>query len=351
VRHNKLGRTGLDVSIIGLGMEHLTAAETIAPVVHRALDRGVNYVDIMIWRPELQSALGAALEGRRDQVVLAGHLGVDQLRGMYRRTRDARQCETLFHDLLSRLHTDYLDLLYLTNLDSREDYRRVVAPGGVLELVLRLKQQGKARFVGLSGHKEAVALRAVKAGHLDVVMHPIHIANADPEKELCHTCARLGVGLVAMKPFAGGELFQRGKPISPIPCLAYTLSQPGVSAALLGVKNVEELEADLAFLEASDEEKDFAALLGELQQGLEGRCVYCNHCLPCPADIDVGATLRMLVTGQQGMSDPLRASYDALPARASACIECGLCMERCPFGVDVVARMNEAADLFEAHTG
>lgn len=352
MRYNKLGRTGLDVSIIGLGMEHLVASpEKVAPVVHRAIDEGMNYIDMMIWTSEHKDVLGTALKGRRDKVILAGHLGAAETNGQYRRSRDPKECENLWHDLLSRLRTDHVDVLHLHYVDVEDDYERIMAPGGVLELALRLKQEGKARFLSLSGHNPVLALKAVKSGRLDVLMHPINIVgDAEPGKrELCHACASLGVGLVAMKTFAGGEVIQRENPTSSIQCISYTLSQPGVSTALVGAKNVEELEADLAFLDATDEEKDFTSVVEDLQQGLEGTCVYCNHCLPCPSTIDIGLTIRMLVTAQRyGVGDEEQADYDALPAKASDCIECGECMERCPFGVDVISKMREAVELFES---
>ena len=349
MRYNKLGRTGLDVSIISLGMEHLTSPEKIAPVVHQAIDRGINYIDLMIWSPELKDALGIALKGRRDKVILAGHLGVAETNGQYRRSRDLEECEALWHDWLARLGTDCMDVLHLTYVDEEADYKEVVGPGGVLELALHLKQAGKARFIGLSGHTPQIALRAIQDGHLDVLMHPVNIAwDAEPMRgDVVRSCASQGVGLVAMKAFGGGELFQRKVPLSPIKCLSYTLSQPGVATVLVGARNFEELETDLRFLEATDEAKDFSTIIGDFQQDLEGTCVYCNHCLPCPAEIDIAAIIRMLTTAQYSNSDLLRADYRALPVKASDCIECGDCMERCPFGVDAISKMEQAVELFE----
>lgn len=352
MRYNKLGRTGLDVSIIGLGTEHLVPLpNNIEPVVHRAIDRGVNYIDMIIWVPEITSILGAALKGHREKVILAGHLGVAETNGQYRRSRDPKECEKLWHDLLSRLHTDYMDVLHLHYVDVEDDYERIIGPGGVLELAFRLKQEGKARFLSLSGHNPALALKAVESGYFDVLMHPINIlVDAEPgKKELCHTCASLGVGLVAMKPFAGGEILQREESMSPIKCISYPLSQPGVSTALMGFKNVEELETDLEFLDATDEEKDFTSVIEDFRQGLRGTCVYCNHCLPCPSTIDISLITLMLVTAQRySVDNESQADYDTLPAKASDCIECGDCMERCPFGVDVIAKMRQVVELFGA---
>ncbi len=309
MKYNKLGRTGLDVSIIGLGMEHLTSPENIAPVVHRAIDRSVNYIDLMMWSPELKDAFAMALKGRRDNVILAGHLGVAETNGQYRRSRDIEECEALWDDWLARLGTDYMDVLHLSNVDEADDYEKMVGPGGVLALALRFQQAGKARFIGLSGHAPQIALRAIQDGHLDVLMHPVNIAwDAEPMRgDVFRLCAGRGVGLVAMKAFGGGELFQREEPLSPIKCLSYTLSQPGVATALVGAGTLEELEADLGFLEATDEAKDFSTIIEDFQQDLAGTCVYCNHCLPCLSEIDIATVIRMLTTAQYSMSDYWRA--------------------------------------------
>ena len=74
--------------------------------------------------------------------------------------------------------------------------------------------------------------------------------------------------------------------------------------------------------------------------------MYCNHCLPCPVSIDIGRTTRLADTVRYGINNEIRAEYEALPAKASACIECGNCVERCPFGVDAIANMSRAAGLF-----
>ena len=74
--------------------------------------------------------------------------------------------------------------------------------------------------------------------------------------------------------------------------------------------------------------------------------MYCNHCLPCPAVIDIAQIHRLVDAAQWGVTKSLQIAYDVLPVRASACTECGACVERCPFGVDVVLKMKQAVDLF-----
>jgi predicted aldo/keto reductase-like oxidoreductase len=248
------------------------------------------------------------------------------------------------------------------------DYEKAVNPGGPIDLARRLHQEGKARAIGISAHSVEIAAKAVESGHFDVLMFPIHMAaNAVPgRRDLLKACASHDVGLVAMKPFAGGKLLSRQRtvrvakyqmggealklkktqPITPVQCLSYVLAQVGVSTVVPGCANLEELSAALAYLEATEEERDFSPLLADFQQYVPGECVYCNHCLPCPSAIDIGHTIRLLDLAQQHLTGELQAAYDSLDAKASDCVECSDCVERCPFGVDPMAKMAQAAALF-----
>ncbi|KPK85718.1 MAG: hypothetical protein AMJ81_02995 [Phycisphaerae bacterium SM23_33] len=348
-----LGRTGLTVGVIGLGTEYLLDVPrgTVVSVVRQAVAAGVNYFDVLFAQPHYLDNLGAAFQGLREKILITGHLGSAVQDGQYRRSRDVRECEELFHDLLRRLGTEYVDVAFLSNCDEQADYERVMGPGGLGELAVRLQREGQARFIGLSGHQVPVASKAVASGVVDVLMHSLNLSgDATPgRKQLYHACAAQGVGLIAMKPFAGGSLLQNGTAVPPTPvqCLSYALSQPAVATVVPGVKDPSELEAALAYLDASEQERDFSAVVGRFQRDTQGRCVYCNHCLPCPAGIDVGKTIRLSDSARHGVSAALAEEYAALPAGASACLECGDCMERCPFQVDVISKMRQAARVFE----
>ncbi|GAI96655.1 unnamed protein product [marine sediment metagenome] len=153
-----------------------------------------------------------------------------------------------------------------------------------------------------------------------------------------------------MKPYAGGLLFAKENPssivLTPVQCINYALSQPAVCTVAAGCKNVAEMKAALAFLEATDKEKDYSSIDVNSMWKLKGSCVYCNHCLPCPVRIDIGITTRIADTARYGVTDKIVSEYEALPVKASDCTECGVCVERCPFGVDVIANMARAARLF-----
>jgi predicted aldo/keto reductase-like oxidoreductase len=103
----------------------------------------------------------------------------------------------------------------------------------------------------------------------------------------------------------------------------------------------------LTYLSASDEEKDYSSAISESQVGLAGSCMYCNHCLPCPSRINIAEMTRLADSAAYGVSDEMKGKYDAIAYKASACIQCGACMKRCPFGVDVISNMERAVALFE----
>ena len=354
MEYRRLGRTGLEVGAVGLGTEYLNGPprDTVVSVVAEAVARGVNYVDVIFSFPDYLDGLGAAFRGRRDQFTLALHLGCAETGGQYRRTRDTEECRRNFHDALTRLGTDHADVIVVQNCDEQDDYDGIMDEGGLLELAERLRQEGKGRFLGFSGHTVPVPTQAAQSGRFDVLMVAINTRDADASHRGLHQlCAQENVGLVGMKPFAGGAVFQpeEGRPApTPVQCLSYALSRPGVCTVVPGMKSVEELYAGLRYFDTTPQERDFSALIREAGWNPAGACTYCNHCTPCTQGIAIGQTMRLLDLSGHGVTAGLRAQYLALPgAPASACVTCGKCRDRCPFGVDTTERMKQAAAVFE----
>ena len=383
MKNTILGRTGIETGVIGLGLEHLEKAsfEEVAATIEVALEGGVRYMDLFLPFANIRDHIGRLMKGRRDRFQIQGHIGAClQDDGQYYRTREPVKAERHAEDHLRRLCSDYVDTLMMHFVDEPEEWAEVYAPNGILDVARRWKKQGKARAVGMSSHKVGAAMAAVESGLVDVLMFPVNPAfdllpgdvkvdalwEADPyarleaagrrpvysRRDLFLACQRNGVAIVAMKPFAAGWVFWPDNPsgivLSPIQCLQYTLSQPGVCVAAPGCKTQEEMKAALAWLTASDAEKDYSVILGKTAWNLSGSCMYCNHCLPCPAGIDIAATTRLLDGARrQSITPALTAAYDRLPAPASACLSCGDCEARCPFGVTVRANVENAAALFE----
>ncbi|MDH5448412.1 MAG: aldo/keto reductase [Candidatus Bathyarchaeota archaeon] len=367
-----LGKTGLKVGEIGLGTEHLKRAskETVMSVVGKAIENGINYFDLLFNFSVYLENFGAAFQDRRDRVILTSHLGSADRNGRYFKTRSINKCESTFLNALSTLGTDYIDIINVHYVKDMKEFEEISSDHGVLELAHRLRDEGKARLVGISTHDVSVVKKAAESGRFDVVTFQVNMANNAllGRNEALAACARESVGLVAMKPFAGGYLLRQSKTVgiapirkgggervklkipssmTPIHCLAYVLSQIGVSTTIPGVRSIEELDGILSYVGSTAEEKDFSEILNNFKEYETGQCVYCNHCLPCPSNIDIGEVTRLLDIAKFRLTEEMKAKYTTLQSKASECIKCGVCVDRCPFEVDIVSNMEKAANLLE----
>ena len=161
-----------------------------------------------------------------------------------------------------------------------------------------------------------------------------------------------------MKTFAAGLLLHDklspfGKALTDYQCIRYALDRPSVTTAMLGMKTVEEVARAAAYAEASPEETDYTSLLRlSPKYSQVGACVYCNHCLPCPAGLNIAQIHKYVDLACVGDTVPptIRAHYAALSVTASACIGCGSCEKACPFGVQVRERMQQAERTGEEQT-
>ncbi|MEG0357491.1 MAG: aldo/keto reductase [Christensenellaceae bacterium] len=383
VKYRTLGKTGLQVSELSLGCEYVWHSDehTVHSLVHAALDAGINYIDIFIGTPATRDYFGTALKGRHEQVMLAGHLGGAQKDGQYVNSRDIVVCKDFIEQFYTRLQTDVIDVLFLHNCDSEED-RKVMFEGPMYEYAKKLQAAGRVKFIGFSSHNTKVALTAVKSGLIDVLMFPINplfnllprdrahqklfdingeeevsaedLEHYPSKEELYAACRKHQIGLIGMKPFAAGNLLKSHKDgglkgflsLTPVQCISYILAHKEASSALPGFKNVEELNASLAYFTASEEEKDFSMIQQSVLYQFHDRCMYCNHCQPCPKKIDIAAVTECKDLAENGMTQALRERYRKLSANADDCIACGACTKRCPFGIDVVSNMRRAAELF-----
>lgn len=374
--YRPLGNTGLEVSEISIGcggFEELDSAASIA-LMDVALDSGINYIDIYDANPVTRSNIGAALKGRRDRMIIQGHIGNTFKNGQHTRTRDLEETRQSFEDLLQRLGTDYIEVGMIHITDSPEEWNELEG-SPFLEYVFQLKKEGKIKHIGVSSHNAEVALMAAKSGWIEVIMFSLNPAfdrlrggatpwsegafdnlqaGIDPVRvEFYDYCASHHIGVTVMKALGGGgRLLDAAKSplgvaFTPEQCIAYCLAKPCISTCILGVDNIDELLADLHYLHATDAEKDYTSVLQPVKADKGGQCTYCNHCSPCPQGIPIAKVNELLDKAQtEGYTAELQAQYDALPHHASECTHCGSCMTRCPFGVDVPQRMDEAADLF-----
>jgi predicted aldo/keto reductase-like oxidoreductase len=240
----ELGRTGLKVSIVGLGgghfcRKHIDEAASVR-LVQTAIDEGLTFMDTA-WEyhgGESERRMGIALEGRRDKVVL-----MTKVCG-----RDRKAAEENLHDSLRRLKTDVIDVWQFHEMNYDNDPAWVCGPGGALEAAVAARKAGKVRFIGFTGHKSPhILLNMLKQGfEWDTCQMPINVMDAHYrsfQNEVLPELNRRGIGCIGMKSLGGdGQMINAG--LTPQQARGYALSLP-ISTLVCGIESMDNLRQDL----------------------------------------------------------------------------------------------------------
>ncbi|MDR1618242.1 MAG: aldo/keto reductase, partial [Treponema sp.] len=324
--YRNIGKTGIPASVIGLGCEHLNGQplSLVEEVLGTALDCGVNIIDCFMPGAEVRRNIGRAIRGRRDQVLIQGHIGSTDIHEQNDVSRDLAVCKKYFESLLADMGTDYIDLGMFFFVDTPADFSQVFE-SELLEYGRDLKKRGIIRALGASCHNGATARRIVETGEVDLIMFSINpvfdmtpaesdisellddaklkqsfALRMEPSRAaLYRLCAEREVGITVMKTFCAGKLLSAelspfARPMSAGQCIHYALTRPAVVSVLAGCKSRAEVLEAAGYLDLSDAERDYSAVIEEYQGDFRGNCMYCNHCLPCPSFIDVAAVSKYL---------------------------------------------------------
>ena len=381
MHYRPIGKTGMSASIIGLGTEHLDNKpyQVVEEVIHAALEQGINIMDLFMPGKTVRSNIGKALAGKRKDMMIQGHIGSVDLKEQYDMSRDLEVCKRYFEDLLVCLDTDYIDFGMLFFLDAHQDIDAVFE-NGIADYALDLKRQGVVRALGASAHNPETAKRIVESGVIDLLMFSINpafdlmagtsdiltmmgedaagkVQSFDPARaELYRLCESKGVGITVMKTLGAGKLLSTEhspfeRPMTPAQCIHYALNRPAVVSTLVGCQTRQHVLDAVKYLMLPEEDLDYAPIISSLKHDFRGSCVYCNHCLPCPSDINIAMVnkdLDIAVLDETNVPPSIRQHYKELATHGSDCIQCGSCEERCPFAVRVTENMRRAASIFGA---
>ena len=383
MNYRELGLTGLKVSEISMGCEGMTEENygMCSKLFDIAEENGINYFDLYSSDPQLRSAVGKALKGRREKFIIQSHICSVWKDGQYTRTRNLAEVRAGFAEMMKLLDVSFIDVGMIHYCDALSDWDEIIK-NGILDYARELKADGKIKHIGLSSHNPQVALKAVESKAVEVLMFSVnpcydlqpasedvedlwadekyegHLTNMDPEREkLYETCQRMGIGITVMKCFGGGDLLSAdmspaGAALTVNQCIAYALSRPAVTCVLCGAHSVEQLKECLKYETASDSERDYASAFSSFPKiSWEGHCMYCSHCQPCPVKIDIATVTKFLNLAKAGgnnnnIPETVREHYRVLEHHAGECIQCGACEKRCPFGVNIRDNMKEAKKVF-----
>lgn len=339
-----LGKTGWQISVIGFGAIKLPKLDEkqCDRLLNHAIDLGVNFIDTADCYGDSEEKIGKVLHRRRDQFYLSTK--VDE--------RDKVGVTQKLERSLSRLKTDYIDLVLFHDVRGQE-YERLFIQGG-FEALIKAKQEGKILEIGISIHHSiSIMKKVIDSKMFSALM--IAYSPIDEDRlstDIIPSAYEMGIGLIAMKPLAGGRLGEtkgwerksfNGESPAQV-CLRYILSNPYITCAIPGMTNLKELEENVKVAESSkkltyEETVELMKWVGEIGKGF---CRNCGYCLPCPEEIPIPDIFRLENYYENyGLKDWAISQYKSIQNKAEKCSFCYRCVKRCPYGVYIPERLKE----------
>jgi uncharacterized protein len=355
LQKRRLGRTKLNVSIVGFGgtwISDINQSQAVR-VVRKAFDCGINYFDTAKLDGDSEEKMGLALKDVRDKCVIATKTGC--------RTKGESLVD--IKNSLGRLGTDHLDIIQLHGIDDERTLRKAMGYNGVLQTCRQARSEGMVDFIGITSHRPRVLVKAIKTGEFDTVLVPLNVVTRQALEELIPTAKEHDVGVVIMKPLSAKTsnlitcLYQPSLSLlSDEPdlhallganqnamarsALRYVLAQD-ISVTIPGLRTIKQVEV------AAKAGQEFAGLTEDEKNrfnvNLEVYCRDCGLCIVCTEKVNVPAILRFyalyLTYGLKGWAKKL---YQGLEVKADKCSKCGKCELLCPYRLPVIDMLERA---------
>lgn len=315
-----LGSTGITVPQNGFGALPIQRAsfEDAKVILRKAYEGGMTFFDTARAYSNSEEKIGLALSDVRDKIYIA-------TKTQAKNPADVRKdLETS----LSLLKTDYVDIFQFHCVN------QCYAPGdgtGMYEEMLKLKEEGKIRHIGITAHKVGIAEDIIKSGLYETLQFPLSYISSERDKALVAACKEANMGFIAMKGLSGGLL------TNSTACMAFMLQYDNV-VPIWGIQRESELDEWLSFFEKEPAmtpeiqaviDKDIRELTGDFCRG-------CGYCMPCTVDITINQCARMSQMVRRAPSAAWTNEYwQGEMAKIENCIECGICQTRCPYGLNI----------------
>lgn len=329
-----LGKTGLRVSVIGFGgipVQRISKEEAIK-VIERSEELGINFIDTARGYGISEMFIGEALKVKREKWIIASKT----------MARDKATMKREIEVSLNNLNTDYIDLYQFHNVRTMEDYEKILSEDGAYVALEEAKAGSKIRHIGITSHSLDVLKIAVESGKFETIMYPYNIVETQAY-ELFRRANELNIGVIAMKPMAGGALTDGTI------AMKFILENKSITIAIPGMASIKEVEENSrvgsSFAPLTYEERDKA--LKDASELGDEFCRRCGYCAPCPKGIDIPA-LFVLRGYKERYNLPTWAEerYHVMKNTAKDCIECGACEERCPYNLPIRKMLKEVRKTF-----
>ena len=335
MQYVNFGTTGLQISRLGFGgipIQRIDQPGTreLLIAAHRA---GINYIDTARAYTVSEAWIGQSLEeaGLRDDFILA-----TKCRALTKADMEAEIATSL-----KNLRTDHIELFQFHN-PSLDGLKTILAPGGAMEALLEAKARGIVGHIGITAHLAAVFEAALDIPEIETIMFPYNIVEQQG-RDLIDRCAAAGKGFIDMKPLAGGAIEDATS------ALRFICANPDVTVVIPGMAEPKELTQNLEAVSNSepltDEEK---AIFQKIRSQLGTQfCRRCNYCQPCSVGINIsGLFLFDGYLQRYGLADWAKSRYASQEKKASDCIGCGACEQRCPYQLPIRKMLRKVAEHF-----
>ncbi len=362
MQYNDLGTTGLSVSALGFGSMRLPMTnigdmnfvdlDQAVELMQYAFDSGINYVDCGFQYGNMQAeiAVGRALRGRRDQVILTGKAT---------KTRMANQGDMrrMIEHQLQRLQVDHFDFYGFHGVGWDTLYS-IDEKTGWIDQMHRARDEGLFKRMCFSFHDEPSSIRKlVDLGWFDMITCQYNYLDRRNQEGMAYA-AEKGLGVCVMGPVGGGRLSMLPPPVQErlgmddaeavSLALRFVLANPSVSCALSGMSSRDMVDHNAAVVDRGPlddkEYQDLERLLAELDQLADLYCTGCEYCMPCPHHVSISRRFQLMNQHRVwGCTRQAREAYQRLLARDAEgeCQECGECLPKCPQNIDIIEQLKE----------
>ena len=365
--YRELGQTGYKVSQLGYGAmrlpmvgegedRHIDREEAI-PMIHRAFEGGLNYIDTAVRysKQDSERVVGEALKGWRDRIVVSTK---------NHEYEDEKVWWQYLEGSLERLQVEYIDIYNHHGINWKR-YVEKVEPN-VSKWMLRAKDQGLIKHICSSFHDTNENLvKLIETGYVESITLQYNILDRQLEEGIALAHER-GIGIVVMGPVGGGRLGVSSPVleglvpgVSRVPELAlrFVLSNPNVTLALSGMSTMQHVEENVAT--ASDHisltDSDRSAIQEHLvrrRSMADLHCTGCRYCVPCPQEINIPKIFQKYNEARvYGLWDQAKAAYASLREKAEACTECGECEDKCPQHIPIPEQLKQAREALTRGSG
>ena len=314
-----LGKTGIMTPQNAFGalpIQRISKEDAVF-LLRKAYDGGITFFDTARGYTDSEEKLGEAFDGIRENLYIATKAMPS--------TPEKLQAD--LETSLRNLKTDYIDLYQLHCVP--KCYRPDDGTG-IYEVLLKAKEEGKIRHIGITAHKIGVAEEIAESGLYETLQFPFSYLATDRDVALVKKCEEAGMGFIAMKGLSGGMLTNAAA------CMAFMSQFPVLP--IWGIQRESELDEWLSFFDKevvmTKELQDI--ILKDRAELLDEFCRGCGYCAPCTADIEINTCARMSQLIRRAPSQTwLSEHWQKEMMKIEDCVECNLCRPRCPYGLDI----------------